>query len=199
MQIVTLLFALLASTVGLTEPELAMALRGDVPVRSEAMTTTAGKASGRGIGAIVVDRPLADVWAVVSHYEDKAEYQPRVEKVWVLEKQPDHLKVRMQINASVTTARYTADFQLDHEAHTVRWRLDKNAPDNTIKDCDGGYQLAEVEPGKTLVVYQGWVDSGRAVPRFIQEYMTRRSIPNLLRAVKKRVESGGTWKKGSRD
>jgi ribosome-associated toxin RatA of RatAB toxin-antitoxin module len=199
MQIVPILIALVASTVGLTEPELATALRGEVPVRSETFATPTGKASGRGIGAIIVDRPIEEVWAVVSHYEDKAEYQPRVEKVWVLEKHPDYLKVRMQINASVTTARYTARFDLDPVAHTVHWKLDKTAPDNTIVDCDGGYQLAELSPTRTLVVYRGWVDSGRSVPRFIQEYMTRRSIPNLLRAVKKRVESGGTWRKGAKD
>jgi len=33
------------------------------------------------------------------------------------------------------------------------------------------------------------------VPRFIQDYMAERSIPNLLRAIKKRVESNGTWRK----
>src|SRR5207237_9591612 len=109
--------------------------------------------SGRGIGAIVIDRPINQVWATMIHYEDKAEYQPRVEKVWVLEKLPDQLKVRMQLNASVTTVRYTGIFKLDHAAHTIHWTLDKSAPDNTIADVDGGYQLAEVSPDKTLVVY----------------------------------------------
>lgn len=195
MHIFSIFFAIVASTVGLTDPELATALRGEVPVRTETFTAPTGKASGRGLGAIVIDRPLADVWAVMTRYEDKAEYQPRVDRVWVLDKQPDRLHVRMQVDATVTTVRYTAYFQLDHAAHTVHWTLDKAAPDNTVADIDGGYQLLEVTPTRTLVVYRTWVDSGRSVPRAIQDYMARKSIPNLLEAVKKRVESGGTWRK----
>lgn len=195
MHIVTLLLALVASELGLTDAELAAALRGEVPVRTETFTAPSGKASGRGVGAIVIDRPLAEVWAVVSRYEDKAEYQPRVEKVWVLEKSPEQVKVKMQINASVTTAYYTAIYKLDPVAYTVRWTLDKTAPGNTVADIDGGYNLAAVSPTSTLVVYRAWVDTGRAVPRFIQDYMARRSVPNLLRAIKKRVESGGTWRR----
>ena len=51
------------------------------------------------------------------------------------------------------------------------------------------------EPGRTLVVYRAYVDAGTSVPKFVQDFMIRRSIPNLLRATKKRIESGGTWKK----
>jgi hypothetical protein len=195
MHVMSILVALVASALGLSEPELALALRGQVPSRTERFTAPSGKSSGRGIGAIVIDRPIADVWAALIRYEDRAEYQPRVEKVWVLEKGPDQLKVRMQLDASVTTIRYTAIYKLDHAAHTIRWALDKSAPDNNVADIDGGYQLAEVTPQRTLVVSRSWVDSGRSVPRFIQDYVARRSIPDLLRAVKNRVESGGVWKK----
>ncbi len=188
-------FAVIASALGLTEPELEQAMHGAIPVRTESFTAPSGKDSGRGVGAIVIDRPLHEVWAVLIHYEDKAEYQPRVEKVWVLEKQPDRLKVRMQIDASISTARYTALFQLDHAAHSIHWTLDKTAPDNTVADIDGGYQLAEISDTRTLVVYRTWVDAGRAVPRSIQNYIARKSIPNLLRAIKNRIESGGTWRK----
>ena len=190
-----MVFAVVASTLGLTEPELAAALRGQVPSHTETFTAPSGKGSGRGVGAIVIEKPIADVWATMIRYEDRAEYQPRVEKVWVLEKLPDQLKVRMQLDASVTTIRYTAIYKLDHSAHTIHWLLDKSATDNTVADIDGNYQLAEISPERTLVVYRSWVDSGRSVPRFIQDYVARRSIPDLLRALKKRVESGGVWKK----
>lgn len=186
---------LLAASVGLNDPEVSAALRGEIPTRTESFTGSSGKASGRGVGAIVIDRPLIEVWSVLSRYEDKAEYMPRVEKVTILDSSPERLHVRMQVNATVTTVRYTAFFDLDPQAHTIRWTLDKSAPDNTIVDTIGSYQLHEVSPQRTLLVYRTWVDTGRAVPRFIHDYMSRRSIPNLLRAVKLRVESGGTSRK----
>jgi len=186
---------LLAASVGLNDPELSAALRGEIPTRTESFTSDSGKAAGRGVGAIVIDRPLLEVWKVLSRYEDKAEYMPRVEKVAILDSSPERLRVRMQVNATVTTVRYTAFFDLDPKAHAIRWTLDKSAPDNTIIDTTGSYQLHEVSAQRTLLIYRTWVDTGRAVPRFIHDYMSRRSIPNLLRAVKLRVESGGTSRK----
>lgn len=190
-----LLGLVLAATVGLTEPELAAALRGEVPTRSETQSTDSGQAKGQGIGAVVIDRPLAEVWAVVSHFEDKAEYMPRLEKVEVLEKSPRRLRARMTVDASVKFARYTAVFVLDPDQHTIVFSLDKTAPDNTIKDTSGGYSLFEVSAEKTLVVYRSSVDTGLKIPRFIADYMSRRSIPNLLRAIKKRVETRGLYRK----
>jgi hypothetical protein len=189
------LFALIASVVGLSDRELADALKGDVPARIESFAATNGKAAGRGVGAIVIDRSIAEVWVTLSRYDDKAEYQPRVKQVTVLDRLPDRIHARFEIDASIMTARYTAWFVLDSRAHTIRWSLDTTAADNTIAAVDGDYHLFEVTPMQTLVVYRAYVDSGRAVPHSIQNYIARKSIPNLLRAVKKRVESGGTYKK----
>jgi carbon monoxide dehydrogenase subunit G len=187
--------ALLATPGGLTDAEFARALKGEVPTHAESFLSPRGRSAGRGVGAIVIDRPLDDVWAVISRYDDKAEYVPRLEKVEILDRQPDRLHIRMRVNASVTTARYTAWFKLDEKEHAIHWKLDGEARDNTIADCDGDYLLFALEPARTLVVYRSFVDTGLRVPRFIQEYMSERSIPNLLRAIKKRVESGGKWKK----
>src|SRR4051812_31770560 len=127
---------------------MAQALRGEVPTRTETFTATtgkaAGKASGRGLGAIVIERPIADVWAVVARYDDKAEYQPRVESVEVLERKPGLLRVRMTVDASVTTVRYTGWFALDEQEHVIHWTLDRTAKDNSIADMDGEYRLFEL-------------------------------------------------------
>jgi hypothetical protein len=164
-------------------------------VHTEIFTSPQGKTSGRGVGAIIIERPVSAVWATVSHYEDKAEYTPRLQRVAVLDKQLGLLHVYMEVDASVTTARYTAWFKLDETEHTIKWNLDHGAKSNTIADTEGEYRLFPVTPERTLAVYKTWVDSGHAVPRFIQEYMARKSLPNLLKALKMRVESGGLWRK----
>ena len=181
--------------VDLSAAELASAQRGAIPVRTETFNQPSGKAAGRGMGAVVVDRPLPEVWAVLTRFEDKAEYMPRLKSVTVLERQPGRLRVRMVVDASVTTARYTMIYQLDEPAHRLSWKLDHSVPDNTIAEADGEYRVYELAPGRTLVTYNSQVDTGRALPRFIQNYIARRSIPDLLRAVKKRVESSGLWRR----
>jgi len=189
------LLALVAANVGLSDGELADALKGEVPAHTEAFVAPGGKSAGRGLGAVVIDRSVAEVWTTLTRYDDKAEYQPRVKQVTVLEKLPDRVRARFQIDASVTTAIYTAWFTFDVHTHVIHWTLDHSAPDNTIAAADGDYRLFELSPTQTLVVYRTYVDSGRTVPRSLQEYIARKSIPNLLRAVKKRIESGGTYKK----
>lgn len=189
------LLLLSPAAAGLAADDLERALGGGVPLRTETFTRPDGQSAGRGLGAIVIERPIAEVWATLSHYEDKAEYQPRLKTVTVLDRQPGLLRVRMEVDASVTTARYTGLFHLDEAEHRIRWELDRSAADNTVADVDGDYRMFEVSAQRTLLVYRTYVDAGRAVPGFIQTFLTRRSIPNLLRAIKRRIESGGTWRK----
>jgi hypothetical protein len=179
----------------ITDSELRQTLAGDVPTRTESFTNERGKTAGRGWGAIVIERPIADVWATLSHYEDRAEYVPRLRAVTVLEHQPGRARVRQEVDATVTTARYTAWFILDEAAHRISWSLDKTATDNTVAEVDGDYRMAALDAGRTLLVYRAYVDSGLRVPESISSFMQKRSIPDLLRAIKRRVESGGTWKK----
>ncbi len=189
------IFLLVGSAVGLSDAELAQALKGDVPARTETFVAPSGKSAGRGVGAVVIDRPIAEVWTHLSRYEDKAEYQPRVKSVTVLEHLANRIHARFVIDATIMTARYTAWFDLDPVAHVIHWTLDGQATDNTIAAADGEYRMFEVGAAQTLVVYRTYVDSGRSIARSIQDYFTRKAIPNLLRAVKKRIESGGTYKK----
>jgi uncharacterized membrane protein len=179
----------------MTEVELAAVGKGEIPVRVEAFKNARGKSAGRGWGAIAIDRPIAEVWATLARYDDRAEYVPRLKSVEVLEKRPGRARIRQEIDASVTTARYTAWFTFDEAQRSIAWTLDKSAGDNTVSDVDGDYRLAELAPGRTLLVYRAYVDSGLHVPQAIQTYMQKRSIPDLLRAIKRRVESGGRWKK----
>jgi carbon monoxide dehydrogenase subunit G len=189
------MFLLLAATVGLSDADLADALKGGIPARTEPFVAPSGKSAGRGLGAVVIDRPIAEVWTHLSRYEDKAEYQPRVKSVTILEKLPDRVHAKFVIDATIMTAKYTAWFVFDPNAHVIHWTLDNSATDNSIAAVDGDYHLFEVGPSQTLLVYRTYVDSGRSISRSIQEYFTRKAIPNLLKAVKMRVESGGTYKK----
>jgi carbon monoxide dehydrogenase subunit G len=184
-----------ASLAGLSDAELATAMNGKPAVRAEAFMSAAGKDAGRGVGAIVIDRPLADVWATLTRYDDRTEYMPRIKKVTVYEQTPYSVHVKQEVDASVTTSRYTAFVGLDTTHHVIHWQLDRGATDNTLADVDGDYHLFEVTPQRTLVVYRSYVDTGLKVPKSIQLYIARKSIPDLMTSIKSRIESGGTWKR----
>lgn len=179
----------------LTPAETGRVLGGEVLARSETSGNASGKASGYGVGAIAIDRSVADTWAVLANYADKAEYQPRVSRCTVLGREGDVLRVAMEVSATIMTVRYTGLYTLDPVAHTVRWKLDKTAAGNGIQDMEGGYALIRVSEARTILYFRSYVDSGRMVPRFIQDHFSVKAIPDLLKSVKARVESGGTYRK----
>jgi hypothetical protein len=195
MQALLTLLALSAAVVGFSPAEVDSALGGKVPVRIEPFVRPDGKTAGRGLGAIVLGRPLAEVWTTLARFQDKPEYMPRLKSIAVLEQTPERVRVRMVIDASVATAHYTLLYRLDEPGRRISWTLDRSVPDNSIANAEGEYRLYEVDASHTLVTYQNHVDPGRPLPRFIQDYISRRSIPDLLRAIKKRVESDGRWRR----
>jgi hypothetical protein len=179
----------------LTAADLRAVRAGEVPTRMESFSSPSGKAAGRGWGAILIERPLREVWTTLARWDDRAEYVPRLERLEVLATEPGRARVRQWADAGIRTAITTCWYELDEAAARIAWKLDEAAPDNTPADVDGDYRMAELEAERTLLVYRAYVDTGMRIPRAVQAFMQRRAIPELLRAVKKRVESGGTWRK----
>ena len=194
--ILALLLALSLGPPVLTPAEIDRVLRGEVLARSDPSITPDGKTSGYGVGAIEIDRPVDEIWKVLANYDDKAEYQPRVQKCTVVHRDGDVLRVAMVVDATIMTVSYTGIYTLDPAAHSVHWILDRQAAGNTIQYMDGGYALIPVTQTRTILYFKTFVDSGHLIPHFLQNYFgTVRAIPDLLRAIKMRVESGGTWHK----
>ena len=193
--LLALAVALAMNTPVLTPAEINRVNLGEILVRSEPSVTPSGKTSGYGVGAIAIDRSLEETWKVIANYTDKAEYQPRVDKCTVLGRDGDTLKVAMVVDATIMTVHYTGLYTLDPAAHSIHWSLDKTAAGNTIQDMDGGYALIPVNANRTIICFRTFVDSGHLVPQFVQNFFSVKAIPDLLKSVKQRVESGGTYHK----
>ena len=70
------LLALVAANVGLSDGELADALKGEVPAHTESFVAAGCKSAGRGLGAVVIDRSVAEVWSTLTRYDDDFKVQP---------------------------------------------------------------------------------------------------------------------------
>jgi carbon monoxide dehydrogenase subunit G len=187
--------ASLAAQVGLSDVDLQKALAGEVPARSESFTSPSGKAAGRGLGAIVIARPLRDVWSTLARFEDRPEYVPRLKAIQVLEREPQRVRVLQIVDAGLTSARTTLWFSLDEAERCISWQLDKSAKDNSVVEVTGDYRMLECAPERTLLAYRAHIDTGLRIPLVVQQHLQKRAVPELLRAIKSRVESGGTWKR----
>jgi carbon monoxide dehydrogenase subunit G len=184
-----------ASQVGLNQAELQKALAGDVPAHSESFTSSSGKAAGRGVGAVVIQRPLAEVWSTLARFDDRPEYIPRLKAIELLEQAPTRVRVLQIVDVGITTARTTLWFELDEAARSISWKLDGAASDNSVVAVEGDYRMLALSARETLLSYRTHIDTGLRIPQLVQSHLQKRALPELLRAIKKRVESDGTWKR----
>jgi len=133
---------------------------------------------------------------VLLDYGKLPEFMPRLRKVTILKKDAASMKVRQEIGVPfpINSIGYTLDLKFTADAHRMDWTLDK-AASNEIADTFGAWEFLPYEGNKTLVRYTIAVDSGRFVPKFLEDYLMKKDLPEVLNSMKRRAESGGTWKK----
>jgi hypothetical protein len=184
-----------AAQVGLSDAELAKAQAGDVPTHSESFASPSGKAQGRGVGAILIQRPVAEVYRTLARFDDRPEYIPRLKEIRVLGEAGGRVRVLQIVDVGITTGRTTLWYELNEAEHTIAWQLDASATDNSVVAVEGDYRMLELGPNTTLLGYRTHLDTGLRIPQLLQSHLQKRAVPDLLRAIKRRVESGGTWKR----
>jgi ribosome-associated toxin RatA of RatAB toxin-antitoxin module len=178
----------------LAKAEQAKLERGEVVVRGEMYTKPDGKRAGRGKAYCVVNAPPETLFATLSEYEKVPEYLPRLKRVTVLEKSGEAWRVRQELKILFKTVSYGLNLKFSAAQKRMDWVLDKKQ-DNDIRDTAGSWEFLPHGAGKTLIVYTITVDTGTMIPGFLEDYLTKKDLPEVLAAMKRRVESGGKWKK----
>ena len=83
---------------------------------------------------------------------------------------------------------------MEPEQGLARFALDPDLP-HDIAATRGSWRLAPLSSESTLVRFRFWIDTGIAVPGFVQRALTRRSLPRVLRGlgaeVARRLEQSG--------
>ena len=70
----------------------------------------------------------------------------------------------------------------------MTWALDQEA-EHDIADTTGSWAVVPLEGAQaTLVRYRSWVDSGRSVPRFVEAFLTERSLPKIVEGIRTEVQ-----------
>src|SRR6185369_7100480 len=84
--------------------------------------------------------------------------------------------------------RYTVIDTLDPVTGRIGVVLDETAP-HDIGGTRGSWQLTPLAGGReTLISYRAWIDPGRRLSTFIQQFLLRRSLPDLIGGLRDEVE-----------
>ena len=171
--------------------------KGEILVFEETFEAEDGKDAGRGKAYAYFAHPWSTIWTTLTDYERQAEYMPRVETSQVLERAGNQVWTKFEMKVLWIDVVWVIEYTKDEKARRIRFALDHSYRDvNTIDDTEGSWEFIPVEGGQATVVSYGlFVDTGYAVPDFLMGYLTRRDLPNVVGNLRKRVDSGGRWRK----
>ena len=87
--------------------------------------------------------------------------------------------------------RYHARHEWDPAKNQIWWSLDPGY-DNDLAVYEGRWDLFELTDQRTLGRFATRVDIGPGLPSFLQDFATRRKLPQAMESTRRWVDSGGT-------
>lgn len=152
---------------------------GDVVVRKVAQHGDAVRYEAIG----VVDGTPKEVADFMRDYSLRDDVMPHCEDVkWEWDK--NLAKVDLTLSIAWKTIRYRLHL-LHYGDSYVEWEYAYG----DIKDTNGSYKFFPHKGGKkTLVVYNVYTDTGMSVPGWIQNLLTKSSLPDVIEAVEEGVK-----------
>jgi hypothetical protein len=143
--------------------------------------------------AVVFDKPPEYVWELLYRTEDQVKFLEEVEELKIIRKEElrDNLELKLRILFMTVVYRVIHHFEKD-DFH-IYWGLDPSF-ENDLLYLHGFWKLHPYDEGKTLARYGSSV-SIRNVPQWVESLFKRHGVKKSLIAVRKYVNSGGTYRK----
>ena len=142
---------------------------------------------------VLFERPHAEVLRLLSSTTRQKEYRPELTKLDVIEASENGDVAEYRVRIMLTSLHYRARHGWDFESGRVWWTLDPSF-DNDMQVLDGLWELRELDARRTLGRFTTRIDLGPALPAFLQDYATRRKLPESMEQVRQWVDSGGRWR-----
>jgi len=168
----------------LSDAELAKIETGEIILESNTVRDAKGNARATGLAIGFIDAPKDKIMDTILDYPSYPEFMPRVKAI-SLTGEGEHQVVNYTIKVTLLTIKYAMVHQVDRAAGTIQFNLDKTKK-NDIADSQGFWALKPHKNG-TIIYYSVLVDTGMAVPKAIEDYLTKKDLPNLIAKVRERT------------
>lgn len=143
--------------------------------------------------AVVFDKPPEYVWELLYRTEDQVKFLEEVDKIEIVEKEELQDNLELELRILFMTIVYRVIHHFDKDDLHIYWGLDPSF-ENDLLDLRGFWKLHLYGEGRTLARYGSNV-SIKNVPRWVESLFKRHGVKKSLIAVRKYVNSGGTYRK----
>jgi hypothetical protein len=155
----------------------------------------AGASQAHGRTCVLISKPISECYKIFCDFNNQYLYYPHMKVSKVLKTDGNKIIIYKELDYVVTTVRYTHVLTLDPARHRVDFDLDPTGVSD-VKASAGYFMFEKVADNASLFTYElTKMDAGVKIPDFIKTYMSSKDLPEIALCLKKRIESGGTWKK----
>lgn len=172
-------------TIAATDTETALLKRGEIVVNE--VPTQAKNGTRQLLAKVLIDRPLEQVWQVLSKQDKLFQGDPHMKKVRVVKRpspMQEFVEYTLSISRFLPTFVYTTQVDYSRPANKIHF----HRVSGSFKEFEGFCQLAPAENGrKTLLSYGLQVDIGFLIPPFVVRQVLKKELPNILTHVENQV------------
>ena len=142
---------------------------------------------------VLFDRPREEVMELLTSTSRQKEYRPELTRVEVIDTSDNANVAEYKLRFMLTSLSYRVREAWDPSSGRVWWSLDPTF-DNGLEVLDGLWELRALDDRHTLGRFSTRIDLGPALPAFLQDYATRKKLPESMEQVRHWVDSGGKWR-----
>lgn len=179
----------------LTAEELEQVKSGKILLKNDIDEKTQ---KGSGVAFGIYHCSLDDFWNTIYDYPNYADIFPRIIYAKIIKKEEKQFLTEFKLDASLTKLEYVSYNRPSDDKLRLDFGLDPNYPHKYQKSMTGYWQLEKLGENLYLAEYkvQSEIDAGAFTKLIapIVNAMAGKDLPKVMRAVRMRVESGGTWK-----
>jgi len=145
------------------------------------------------VAYVLFEKPRSRVVHLLIQAERQREYRPELRYIEVVERGPDTRVDEHRIKIMFTSVVYRLRVRRDRATERLSWHLDPSF-DNDLRRVQGFWELHELGENRTLARFGSSVDVGGAVPRMMQDALSRKTVVRTVENTRKWVDSDGRWR-----
>jgi hypothetical protein len=139
---------------------------------------------------VLFGQPIDRVYALLTQSARQVEFRPELMSIETIEMGPHGPIDEQRLRILFRTYVFRLEYRLFPEQRRIEWSLDQRF-DNDLGRVSGYWELFAMADGRTLGRSGTSVDVGPAVPAFLQDWITRKKLPNAMKGVQRWVDSEG--------
>lgn len=179
----------------LSAKELEQVKNGKILLKNDINAETQ---KGTGAAFAIFHCSLDDFWKTIYDYPNYTDIFPRIIHAKIIKKEEKQFLTEFKLDASLTKLEYVSYNRPSDDKLRLDFGLVDSYPHKYQKSMTGYWQLEKLGENLYLAEYKVFseIDAGVFTKLIspIVNAMAGKDLPKVMRAVRKRIESKGTWK-----